>query len=318
MLSLTVGINLGTDIGGGSQIEITLVSTDNVSGQIKDVESVLKNNNLSSEKVFVEDKLVDTLIVVRIAKKDIKNADTIRTQIAEKLEIGVENVSEIASINGMVTKKAVIWTSVAIICLLLVVFVFGWIRYKIIAGLSLMITLLHTLLLGGSLLIITRLPINFVSLIILLCGVVFVLFAMVLTLERIRENASLKHNENLTTLELVNMSKHSVLKPLIVFAVLVLVVSVVFVCVPVSYVALSACCLIVCLASCIYSYYFVGMGLHEFMLDLKVANDKAKLSRNVTTLAKDEKAVEKKTTKKVAKTEKAEKAKNLEDKSQKD
>lgn len=280
VLSLTVGINLGTDIGGGTQIEVTVSSTENISSQVDKIEDVLKNYNLRSERVFVEDKYTDTLIVVRVAEKSIENEADIRTLIAEELGIDEANIAEFATINGTVTNRAVIWTSVAIICLLLVVFIAGWIRYGIIAGLTLMISLLHTLLLSVAMLIITRLPINFVSLIVILCGIVFVLFALVLTLERIKENSALKHNESLSTAELVEISKRGVIKPLIVFAVLIMVVAIVLVCIPVRYVALSALSLIVCLAVCVYSYYLLGIELHKYLLELKATNDKLKLSKN--------------------------------------
>jgi len=282
VVSLTAGINLGSDIAGGTQFEVTINSPAASDKQITTIEKILKDNGERAEKIFVEDKDVDTKIVVRIADKKIEKQNDIKEAIVSELVLNQDDVSSFSIFNGTVTKKAVLWTSIAIVCLLLVVFIAGWLRYKIVAGLSLTFAILHTLMLCVAMFVITRIPITMVSLIEILCITALVLFAFVLTLERIKENAELKHNSSLTTEELVSVSKKSTLTPLIFLAGLIAVVCLIFVCVPVSFVALSAGGLFICLLAGVYSYYFVGVEFHERLLDLKVQADKMKLSRNVS------------------------------------
>ncbi len=300
IVSLTAGINLGTDVGGGTQFEVTIDNSTASSKQIQTVKDVLHKNNLHAEKIFVEDKHVDTVIVVRIADKSVENQAKIRAGLVEKLNVQEEDISAFTTINGSVTKKAVLWAGIAIVCLLLFIFIAGWLRYKVVAGLSLMFVLLHSVMLNLSLLVLTRLPITMVALIEMLCGVILVLFAFILFLEKVRENSLLKHNENLSTEELVSVSQKSVLKPLIFLLILASVVSLVFVCIPVRFVTLSACALIVAIASAVYSYYFVGIGVHEKLLEIKVHADKLRLSKNDSPAPKKD---SKRTAKKAGETE---------------
>ncbi len=287
VLSLTVGFNVGSDIGGGTQFEVKLSSEQTASAQTSKIKSALKEHGLVAEKIFVEDKGIDRAIIVRVAKKDLK--DDVRESVAEKLGVDISNVSEFNNINGLVTKKTVLWTSVAVICILLLIFVLGWIRYKLMAGLSLTFTVLHALLLSVSALVITRLPLTFVSLVLILSGLCLVIFAYVLTLERIRENAKLKHNENLSAFELVDISKKATLKPLIYLGALLLIMAIVILCLPIEYVIFSALTFIVCLALSAYSYYFVGMEIYANLLDIKMIRDKQRVSKNPEDVAKKSK-----------------------------
>jgi len=280
IVSLTAGINLGTDIGGGTQLEITIDDSSASKKQINSVKNIIQDYGYRVDKIFVEDKFTDTIIVVRIADKNVEAKSEIRNAISSKLDINADNISKFETFNGSLTNKSILWIGIAIVCLLLAIFVAAWIRYKLVAGLSLVFAILHALMLSVSLFVLTRLPITKVSLIEIVCGIILLLFAFVFALEKIKENVSLKHNNELSTIELVEISKKSTIKPLAFFAIAITVVCLVFVCVPVAFVQLAACGLIVSLVSAIYSYYFIGMDFHEKLLDLKVQADKAKLSKN--------------------------------------
>ncbi len=282
IVSLTIGLNLGTDIGGGIAFEVKIENSTSTKQQLNAIKDVLKKHNIVAEKIYLQDKQIETSFMVKINKHEVKNEQTIRNELAEKLNIQVEDVSAFYEINGVVTKKTVIWTSVAILGLLLFVFFAGWIRYKIMAGLSLTFALLHNLLFTFAVLTLVRLPINIVSIVIALCTTLVTLVAMVLALERLRENMKLKHNSDLTINELVNISKKSTLMPLVVFASVAGLLSLIFVCVPVAFVQLSAVTLLLSTIIAGYSYYLIGMDLHENLLEIKKSRDKARLSKNVT------------------------------------
>ena len=279
VVSLTAGINLGSDIGGGTQFEVTLDTTSDLEGQVKAVKDVLDDNKVSYEKVYVEDKGIDSNIVVRIAKKDIENQAEIKEDIASKLSIDVSNISDFAEVDGNITNKTIIWTSVTIVGLLILVFFAGWFRYKIMAGVTLMFAVLHAILLSVAILIVTRLPINLLSVIIIICGIALVLFALILTLERVKEN--MEHNTaNESIHDIFKASKKSTLMPLVFLASFVLILTIVLACVPVRFVLFTALTMLVCLVVAGYSYWFVGLETQEKLVEVSASNQKARLSRN--------------------------------------
>lgn len=289
IVSLTAGINTGTDIGGGYQIEVKVSSETNLNGAVKDLKSAMKNSKVTAEKVFVEDKFTDTYVIAKTNVKSIKNENAVKNQIADKMNVSVDDV-EIFSFDGSITNKTVIWTSIGIVCLLLALFIMGWIRYGVVSATSLTIVALHTLLVSASLLIITRLPITMVSIIAILASVVLVILATILLLERIRENKKMKHNESLNSYEIVELSNKETYKPLLMLTALLAVVCLCFVCVPVRLVTFSALSLFACLIVAVYSYLFVGTNFTALLLNLSEVSQKAKLSKNVSPAPKAKKS----------------------------
>ena len=280
IVSLTAGLNLGTDLGGGSQLEIKISGNVATKQNINKIKDVLKNNGERYETIFVEDKVVDSVIVVRINDKKIEHKAEIVESLAEKLDVSTENISAFKTINGTVTKKSVLYAGITMVCLLLFVFAAGWIRYGLVAGLSLMFGFLHSLMLSVSLLVVTRISITITALIVMLVATALLVFALVLLLERVRENSKLKHNEKLEPEELVSISQKSVIKPLLFLLTLALVVTVMLICVPIKMVILSALAMLVCLVASAYTYYCVFVPTHTKLLQLKSRIDKIKLSKN--------------------------------------
>lgn len=297
VVSLTAGISLGTDVGGGNQIEVKISAEMNRKEAVKNLESVLGKEGCVAEKIFVEDKWTDTYVVAKTATKKI-NETELKNAIAEKLEVSATDI-EINAFDGSVTNKAVIWTSVGVVCLLLALFVMGWVRYGVVSGTTLTVVSLHALLMAISLFVLTRLPITMISIVEILASVVLVIFATILLLERIRENKKMKHNENLSNEQLVDLSNNEIRKPLIYLLALSLVICVVLMCVPVRFVILSALAMFVCVGISVFSYYCLGTNLHSLMLTMQADNQKARLSRNVSPAPASE--TKKKSSKKASK-----------------
>ena len=305
IVSLTAGINLGIDVGGGTQFEVVItpesgsVTNKFVQKQEDIIKDVLKDNGLYAEKIFVQDKDSHVFVVVRIADDNITNRAEIVGDLVSALEIEEEAVSEFSIISGSLTKKSVIWASIAIVCILLAVFVFGWIRYKLMSGLTLTFSVLLALMLSVALHIITRLPITFNSIIIMLCSAVLILFALIFVLEKVREISKSKSSENMEVAEIISTAKKRTLLPLICLVAMIFVMAVVFVFIPVTYVQLTACSVIVCLVSIAYTYYFIAVSLHEKLLEIKDATEKARLSRDNSPAPQPKKAVRPKSAKKL-------------------
>lgn len=296
VVSLTAGMSIGTDVGGGIQVEVKLSADSNIKDSVADFKDVLAENGYTAEKVFAEDKYVDQYVVAKISKKDIANQDQFKTSIATKLGVSAEDVT-ILEFDGTVTNKAVIWTSVGIVCMLLALFVFGWIRYGVVSGLTLTVAPLHSLLMAISLLTLTRLPITMAVIVEVLACVVLVAFATTLLLEKIRENKKMKHNQSLSQEAIVDLSNKETIKPLIFVSALVLIISLVLVFVPVRLVVFSALSLIICLAVAIFSYYYLAITMQSVMLTMEQATQKARLSRNVSPEPQAQKKTENKSTK---------------------
>ena len=307
VVSLTAGINLGIDVGGGTQFEVVVtpdageeITNKFVQKQENVIQSVLRENGLYAEKIFVQDKDSHVFVVVRVANDNISNRAEIVSDLVSALQIEEDNVSEFSIISGSLTKKTVIWASVTIVCVMLLVFIAGWIRYNIMSGLTLTFGFLHTLMLGVALHVITRLPITFASIIIMLISVVLVLFSIIFMLERVREICKSRASEEMEVNEIVGTAKKRTLLPLICMVAMIFVMAVVFVFIPVTHVQLTACSIIVCLASIAYTYYFVASNLHEKLLEIKAATEKARLSRDNSPAPQEKKAVRPKSSKKLA------------------
>ena len=278
IVSLTAGFNLGSDLAGGSQIEVLVTGNEKSTDRlVSDAKSALKDNHISYEKVVVEDKYTDTYIVIRTNNKSFDN-DKLTESLATKMNVEKEDVVGIYHISGFVTKKAVIYITVATILLILGIFFASWIRYKLITAVSLTLAVLHSLIFSTSILVLTRLPFTLVSFILIVTFSLFVLFAFALTFERVLENGKHLHNKDLTGKELIKLSSAQTFKPLLFLACGLVVVAIMLLFVPsldIVFAGLTTC---VCLLTAAYSYGLVGLSLYGFMLTLKEDSDKKRLS----------------------------------------
>lgn len=281
VLALTVGINFSSDIAGGTQIEVQIADRNKVSEEIENIEQALKDNGVKAEKIFVEDKGTISNVVVRVAERGL-NQDKIRADISIKTGVSLSGVSELQEYESSITKKTLIWTSVAVVCLLLALFIFGYFRYTLVGGIALMFTVLHSLILTIAMFIVTRLIVSFVALVAMLCVLALVIFATILVFEKVRESVKQKNNENADIKELVGVAKKEVFKPVIALATTLVVASLAFVFVPDRFVCLSAVATLVATIVGAYSFYFVGLSMYENLYITKKLSEKAKRSRNVS------------------------------------
>ena len=283
------GINTGIEFSGGSQIEIKLSYSENetvVSGRenaaeyVNGVKDVLKEHGCNIDSYFVEDKLIDTYLVVRIAKTKIDGSETIAQEIADKLNIDASAVSTVQTLKSYFTGKQVLYIGISVAVLLLLCFFVGWLRYGLNAGVSLAFAGLHNLIISLALMLLWRVQLSVISLVGLVVFTVITIFALVFILERVRENSGSSQYENLNSAEqLLLATKQS--KHLAWIAVVVFALVVVMLCVPINYVKLAAVSILICLLVCMYTSVGVAPALHSYMLEMFKQKQKEKLSKNV-------------------------------------
>ncbi len=285
------GVNTSIEIGGGSQIEVklsyshedTIVSgRENATEYVEVIEDVLATHDCNIDSYFVEDKLTDTYLVVRIAKTQIKNADTIASQIASELGIDQARVSGVQSLSSYFTENQMLYIGLAILVLLVICFFVGWLRYTIIGGITLMFSVLHSLILSLSLIFLYRVQFSIISLVTVLALTVLSLFALICILERARENTKSVQFSNLTEdQKLISATKQT--RSLLLPAGVILLLAIVLICVPISYIQLAGVGIILSLIASVYTAICISPALHAYLSEIHNAKEKQKLSKNVTT-----------------------------------
>lgn len=284
------GVNTSVEIGGGSQLEITLSYKDgdnyisgreNVTEYVEVVKDVLKDHGCSVDSYLVEDKLVDTYLVIRIADSEIENVEKIPAQIATKLGIAQSRVSSVQKLSSYFTNNQMLYIGLAVLAIIAICFFAGWLRYTIVGGVTLAFAALHNLILSLAVVFLYRVQFSMISLVSVLAFTILSVLAFALILERSRENAKSKQYSALTQDEqLLNATKQN--KNLLWFAVALFALTIVMVCVPIRYIQLAGVSLQLCLAVCAYTSIFVAPALHVYLADVRNSKAKQKLSKNIT------------------------------------
>ena len=288
------GVNTSVEIGGGSQIEITLSYKDGetyVSGRentqeyVEAVKEVLAEHNCYIDNYVVEDKLVDTYLVVRIAKNKIEDANKIPAQIASKLGIAQTRVSSVQTLSSYFADNQMLFIGLAVLAIIVVCFFAGWLRYTLVGGVTLAFGALHNIILSLAVIFLYRVQFSIVSLVGILVGTVLSVLVTALILERVRENAKSKQYAALSVDEnLLIATKQN--KNLLWFAIVLFAITVVMICVPIRYIQLSGVSLMLCIIAGAYNSIFVSPALHAYLVDVRNTKAKQKLSKNVTTSKK--------------------------------
>lgn len=281
-------VNTSIEIGGGSQIEVVLSydqgethyeGKENVESYVKKIEDVLHNHKANVDSYFVEDKNIDTVLVVRIAKKSISGADSIQTEVASALDLDVSRVSKLQTLSSYFSNRLVLFVGLAILAALAICFFMGWLRYGILAGVSLMFTLLHSFILSLAIVFLTRIQFSMVGLCCSLVLSILSTFAFALVLERYRENKkSSQYAEYSYDEHLLLATKQN--KWLLIFAVVGVVLSFTFVLTPVAYVRLIGLNVLISLLVAAYSTTCIAPALHCYMLEIAGNKEKVRLSKN--------------------------------------
>lgn len=283
------GVNTSIEIGGGHQVEVTLSYTNDagefVSGRenateyVNQIKKVLSKHGASVDSYFIEDKNVDTYLVVRINNSTIKNSQTVRSEIANALKIDASRVSGVQKLNAYFGTKLMLYIGLAALCVIIVCFFGGWIRYGVLAGVSLMFAVLHNLILSMALIFLTRVQFSVISLASVLFSTILVVFGVTLILEREKENSKSKQYADYSwDLKLITATKQN--KTLWIMPIICAVLGLVMICVPIKYVQLGGVSIWLSVISAVYTMVFITPALHVSLMELKTFRQKQKLSKN--------------------------------------
>lgn len=309
------GMKLGTSLGGGSQFEVVISNDANTKEYVKDIKSVVADNGYRVDTSFVEEKFkagesqfeyTERCLVIKIADKDIcaEKQTAIRNAVAEKLGIDVADVSEIEVITSVIKGKDVLFLGLALGIVVIALFAFAWIRYNLYAGLSFILANLHNVILFLSLMILTRVQINMISLVAIVVLTLIMSAVLIVIYEKYRELANLKTEEKMTISNRMAVSEKETLKPYGIIAGIALVFALLMLFVPVAMVRFAALGVIFALLVTVYTTLIIGPGSYASLLELKNDYLMAVLSRNDT--------VNKTIKKKIKNAKKAEEAKKIE------
>lgn len=283
------GVNTSIEIGGGSQIEINLsngseysFTDEEIADYIQNIQDVLDKHNCKIDGYIVEDKLIDTYLVVRIAKTSIKNSETISSQIAQKLGIAQSRVGNVQRLSGSFTTSQMLYIGLAVIAIVVLCFFLGWWRYSLAGGITLAFAALHNFILSLALIFSLRVQFSMISLMGSIVGTLLSIFALVMIFERIRENSKSKQHALLSE-DKKMFTATCQNKFLLLIAAVILVLSIVMICLPVRYIRLAGLSLQLCLLVAAYTCIAISPALYVNLAQVFKSREKQKLSKNVTT-----------------------------------
>ena len=285
------GVNVGSSLGGGSQMEIVISDEANAGEYATTIKGILAKNKVGLDSCFTEDKVLagsdnatftSRVLIVKLTSSNIseETQEKIRQDISEKFEIDIENISQISNIISPVNTQNLLKVGLALGIIAACLFAFGFIRYNVFAGLSLLVSILHNLLMYFSLVILSRAQFNVNSLSIALVMTILMLAAIINIFERNRELTNLHLNDKLKSSQRLLEAEKSVISPyfVIVLSFILAVVLLFLVSAPtVRFIAIN---IAIALVASIYTLLLVGPGVYAYFLDLKDYRENARLSRN--------------------------------------
>ncbi len=285
------GLRLGTSLGGGSQFEVNVKTGASTKEYVSKIKDVLKDNDLTFDSSFVEDKyqaiddegnFTKQVLVIKISEDKVSDAveSALIADIAEELKIEKSFISSVQDITSFTTAKNVLKLGIAIAIIAAALFVFAWIRYDVFAGLSFIVSFLHNIILYLALVILTRLELSLTSLSVMLILTLVMSIVLIHIYEKYRKESKLNISDNLTVNERMMASEKESIKPFAIVFVAVLVVAAFMLFVPVTVVKFTALNILVSLIVTAYTSTIIGPASYVALLDIREERNKAILSRN--------------------------------------
>ena len=184
------------------------------------------------------------------------------------------------NITSVVKAKNVLFLGLAVGIIAVCLFVMGWIRYDIFAGLSFILAYLHNIIVYLSVLILTRVQLNLISLGAMMVLTLIMSAILIQIYEKNREETKLQTNEKLSATERMIVSEKQVIKPYIFIGASILIFAALLAFVPVNAVRFTSLNILIATIVTAYTALIVGPGAYSYLLQVSEYNKKAVLSRN--------------------------------------
>lgn len=308
------GMNLGSSLGGGSQFKITMSSDASSKDYAKVVKETVSAHGYTVETTFVEDNyqagdentdFTQRCLVIKIAKTNISDKDEeyIRYALADNLNINVDLISSIETTTSVVKAKNVLFLGLALGIIVICLFVMAWIRYDILAGLSFILAYLHNIIIYLSILILTRVQLNLISLGVMVVLTLAMSAILIQIYEKFREESRMHTADKMSVSERMIDCETQATKPYLFVAAAVIVFALILFFVPVSSVRFTALGIIIAVIATTYTSLLIGPGSYAALLEVKDYRAKAILSRNDTVNKEIQKKIKKSISKKKTATE---------------
>lgn len=287
------GLKLNPSLGGGSQFEISIADDANAKTYVQNIKDVLKDNGISYDSFTVEDKAkggesagsyTQRYIVVNVLATNVSDETElkVRNEIASKLSVSVDNISGMENIISSIKPKDILLFGLGIGIIAICLFVFGYIRYGIFAGVAFFLSILHNLILFLSIMIVTRIPLGLVSIASIAILSLIMSAVLVSIFEKNKLDSEVHLAEKETPSERLIKAEISAVKPYVVVVLAVLLFTVMLLFVPLNNVIFSSLSILIALVVSVYTTLLIGPSVYGTFLDIKQARFDATLSRNDT------------------------------------
>ena len=282
------GVRTSIEIGGGSQIEVTMsydqagehhTGRENTQEYVGKVKSVLAKHDAFVDSYFVEDKLVDTYLVVRIAKSEIAGATDIKAEIATELGIDASRVSDVQVLTASFSNNTILFITLGIVAMVVVCFFIGWLRYGLVAGVTLLLAVLHNFILSFATIFLCRIQLSMIALCSIIAMSVLSVFALICILEREKENLKSKQYAELTPEQsLWTATKQS--KWLISIFAIAGIVSLLALVIPINYIRFAGLAGLIITIVSVYTAIGICPALQALFVEISNTRQKQRLSKN--------------------------------------
>ena len=195
------GINTSTELSGGSQIKIEITGLNSKS-VLDSAKGTLSKNHIVVEGHSVEDNGTKTNLVIVATNKKISNAEAVRAELATKLGISIDKISDFKTISPAFNPTTIILFGVGTLVAIVLLFLISLKRYKLVGALTLTLASLADIITYLSVLILTRIWLNSASLVSLVISLVITNIMLVYMLENITGSINLKQYSSLSEKEI--------------------------------------------------------------------------------------------------------------------
>ena len=283
------GANLGVSLGGGSQVEVVLADGTKATEFTDKIGEILEKYDVSIDSTFVQDKFTagenkgdvirKALVVQSSEKVDDETATKIQKDVATALELSETHVS-VGKITSSVDTKTVLRLGIAFGIIVAGLFIFGWIRYDVFAGIAFVISVLHNIVVYFSVVILSRLQLTVTSITALIILTLVMVVVLISIYEKFREASKQQDANKTTPSERMIKSECASIKPYLITAIAVVVFTLCLLIVPVSRIVFVSLNVLLITLVTSYTLLLTGPSTYVALVEIKEMNDRAILSRN--------------------------------------